>query len=116
VKRFAEEAKAQEEKAQEKGGSEKPAFKKKMKDNELFEGDTAFYEVQVSGNPAPKVVWFKKNKEVAKDKRTIMEGKDGNFTLMIENVTAKDESVYKCVATNPAGAISCRAGLFIENH
>ena len=80
----------------------------------MFEGSAAKLEVRISGEPEPKVEWFK-------DEQPIEEG--GNFriefddtdgcTLVINSTKTSHEGLYKCVALNSFGKANSEAELLV---
>lgn len=58
---------------------------------------------KVSGYPIPVVSWFKNHHQITFDsneKRVII---SENNSLIILNVTEKDEAIYSCRASSPTG-------------
>lgn len=55
---------------------------------------------KVSGYPSPIVTWFKNQQEISYDSRVILAR---NNSLIIANVTERDEGLYSCRASNIDG-------------
>lgn len=93
-----------------------PEFKEKMKHTEVFEGDTARFDVQVLGNPKPVTVWSKGGKAINDGGRfkIVQSDDDDVHSLLIENVSMDDFGSYKCVASNEAGRMQCSARLEVK--
>ncbi len=67
---------------------------------DIVEGKTAILSCKVNGYPKPSVIWFKNRHEIifsSEEKRII---KALNNSLIIYNVSDKDEATYSCKATN----------------
>lgn len=94
----------------------KPDFKEKLKGVEILEGDTASFEVLISGHPEPKVEWFRGTTKLENVGRLeIIDSRDENrFRLNIGNVNQDDIGMYKCVASNEVGKATCRADLNVK--
>jgi hypothetical protein len=63
-----------------------------------------------------KVDWYKGD-ELLEDAGhvVIVDEEDGEtFTLALEEASGQDSGVYKCVATNKAGSVTCTATLIVE--
>lgn len=94
----------------------KPDFKEKLKGVEVLEGDTASFEVLISGYPEPNVEWFKGTTKLENVGRleVICSRDENRFGLNIGNVNQDDIGMYKCVATNEVGKATCRADLNVK--
>ena len=74
-------------------------------------GEDGCFRVRVKGNV--KVDWYK-GEELLEDVGhvVIVDEEDGEtFTLALEEASAEDSGMYKCVASNKAGTVSCSASL-----
>lgn len=92
-----------------------PKFAKELKDCEVIEGDSARFDVKVSGCPEPDVTWYKDGKEISESRHFVMEeDEDGVCTLIVRNVTDKDEGDYECKAKNSKGEIACTGDLYVR--
>lgn len=93
----------------------KPEFLEKMKDLNIFEGDSAVFNVKVQGHPQPEVQWFTSDREIKTDERFVVHSMaDGWHTFTINDCDAKDKGRYKCVASNVVGKAVCSAGLTVK--
>ena len=94
----------------------RPEFKEKLKPLEVVEGERAVLDVYITGFPIPKVEWLRgTNKIISEGRFEISPGdSDQHVSLVINNVQASDAGMYKCVASNKAGKITCRADLAVK--
>ena len=71
---------------------------------EVTQGTDVRLEVEITGNPVPKIEWLRGFKKVMelKDKVTIEKEGDKSI-LVIKNIKSFDADTYKCVATNNRG-------------
>lgn len=96
--------------------NKKPEFVEKMKPVNVSEGEAARFDVQVEGNPAPVVEWFKGKDKLEDEGCYVMmdDGKQGRFTLIVEDAGPEDAGSYKCVASNEEGQVSSKAALAVK--
>ena len=93
----------------------KPEFVEKMKDLNIFEGDSAIFSIKVQGYPQPELQWFTSDREITTEERFLVESMpEGHHTFTINDCEAKDRGRYKCVASNVVGKAVCSAGLTIK--
>jgi titin len=94
-----------------------PMFRRLLCSQEIEEGDTACFELGVSGEPKPKVQWTKNGKPLQNDYRHEIIWKDGNICyLLIRDVFEQDTGEYKATATNAAGTVCSQAHLKVNAH
>ena len=92
-------------------------FVRKMKGVSVVKGQTARFEVRVSGNPTPSVTWHKNGVELAIDGRkysveTMTE--EDRWVLVICGCTEADKAEYACTAASSLGKITSRSRLDVE--
>lgn len=92
------------------GEKEKPEILEPLKNAVVREGETFTLTTQVTGNPTPKVQWFKDGKELTENK------KNDKYTHSITVVTSsdKDSGEYTVKATNSAGTAFSGCILTVE--
>ena len=74
---------------------------------DVTEGEDIRLEVEVTGNPAPKVEWLRRFKKVIELKNKVNIEREGTKSvLVIKNATLADGDTYKCVALNKCGKTS----------
>lgn len=90
-----------------------PEFKEKLKSIKVSEGESAQFDVRVTGNPEPNIAWFRGSQTINNEERfTVKTGEvDGQHSLIIDDTTLDDAATYKCVASNEAGKATCRVEL-----
>ncbi len=59
----------------------------------------------------PVIQWYYENQVIKPSKYFLMHSEKGMNTLQIAGAFPEDEGVYKCVARNPAGEVTCIAHL-----
>lgn len=92
-----------------------PVFLRKMRDFEVYEGDSARFDVTVQGQPEPTVKWQKDGEEMRESRRYVMDTHDnGLCSLIIKNCREDDDATYSCHVTNSEGSTSCTADLYVE--
>ena len=91
-----------------------PEIAKSLKDLTVTEGDTARFEVEISGNPTPDVEWFNNGAKIEGNEETLLES-DGNIRrLVLMDVLPEDEGEYLVTATNEVGKVSCTGKLSVK--
>ena len=71
---------------------------------EFNEGEKLVLSCLVSGHPKPAISWFKNHHEIsfkAFDRKVLL---GQNNSLIIFNLTDKDEAIYSCRASNSKGS------------
>ena len=93
----------------------KPELMQPMEDVEVKAGEDGCFCVRVKGDV--KVDWYKNDKLLEDAGHVvIVDEEDGEtFTLAIEEATVEDSDVYKCVASNKAGKVTCSASLKVAS-
>lgn len=89
-----------------------PLFLETPQDAHLLEGDSVSFEVKVDGTPTPTVKWYSEEGEEIPETGRLHCLVDGTFA--IDKVTLDDEGLYKCVASNEVGDVSCQVELFVD--
>ncbi|XP_010578732.1 PREDICTED: matrix-remodeling-associated protein 5 [Haliaeetus leucocephalus] len=87
----------------------------RYRDVTVYFGDTIAMECQASGTPSPHISWIFPDRKILQTVTTT-EGRimlHENRTLSIKQATFSDRGVYKCVASNAAGADSIAVRLHI---
>ncbi|XP_077628442.1 palladin isoform X1 [Crocuta crocuta] len=93
-----------------------PFFEMKLKHYKIFEGMPITFTCRVTGNPKPKIYWFKDGKQISpkNDHYTIQRDLDGTCSLHTTASTLDDDGNYTIMAANPQGRISCTGRLMVQ--
>ncbi|XP_027455056.1 palladin isoform X9 [Zalophus californianus] len=93
-----------------------PFFEMKLKHYKIFEGMPVTFTCRVTGNPKPKIYWFKDGKQISpkNDHYTIQRDLDGTCSLHTTASTLDDDGNYTIMAANPQGRISCTGRLMVQ--
>ena len=89
----------------------KPELIQLMENVVIKSGEDGCFRVLVKGDV--KVDWYKNDKLLEDEGRVVIVDEDDGetFTLAMEEATVEDSGVYKCVASNKAGEVTCIASL-----
>ncbi|XP_041042025.1 palladin isoform X2 [Carcharodon carcharias] len=93
-----------------------PTFERKLKHVKLFEGTSVTFTCKVTGDPMPKVYWFKDGKQISKrsEHYQICREADGTCSLHTEAATLDDDGNYTIMVANPLGRTSCTGRLMVQ--
>jgi len=94
-----------------------PIFKEKIHDKAYNVGDSCTLNVYVVGTPMPLVSWYRNEEVLSEGGRVRVTRKDdGRHSLTILQTKPNDFGVYKCVARNKYGTVTCRARMLCGDH
>uniref|UniRef100_A0A1B6FN80 Obscurin n=1 Tax=Cuerna arida TaxID=1464854 RepID=A0A1B6FN80_9HEMI len=93
----------------------KPTFLAQLQPVSVVEGFPAKMEVKVSGHPPPKISWFLDGKPIVPDGKhiKIVDGPDGQQSLVIDKASPQDAGTYSVTVNNPQGEITSQAPLAV---
>ncbi|KAM4708489.1 palladin isoform 2-T2 [Discoglossus pictus] len=93
-----------------------PQFETKLKHFKIFEGMPATFTCKVTGNPKPKIYWFKDGKQISKrsEHYRIQREPDGTCSLHTTTSALDDDGNYTIMAANPQGRVSCTGRLMVQ--
>ncbi|XP_017213228.2 myosin light chain kinase, smooth muscle isoform X3 [Danio rerio] len=91
-----------------------PLFLKGLQDLRVMDGSQVIMTVEVTGNPAPEVVWLHNGKEIQESEDFHFEKKGGQYTLFIQEVFPEDTGTYTCEVWNEAGNARTQASLTVQ--
>ncbi|CAL1291290.1 unnamed protein product [Larinioides sclopetarius] len=80
-----------------------PSFLKGLKDMSVMADELLKFEVEIDGNPAPEVKWYKDGKPLAAGERIKIVDKAGKQSLEIPKCKPTDSGSYSCVISNDLG-------------
>lgn len=93
------------------GEKEKPEILEPLKNTVIREGQTVTFTTQITGNPTPKVQWFKNGHEITENKKI---DKDMH-SITIVTATEAESGEYTLKATNTAGTAFSGCTLTVED-
>ncbi|XP_072262128.1 palladin isoform X2 [Pyxicephalus adspersus] len=93
-----------------------PEFETKLRHFKIFEGMPATFSCKVTGNPKPKIYWFKDGKQISKrsEHYRIQREPDGTCSLHTSASSLDDDGNYTVMAANPQGRVSCTGRLMVQ--
>ncbi|XP_072295552.1 palladin isoform X2 [Eucyclogobius newberryi] len=95
---------------------EAPALDQKLKHCKVFEGMPVTFSCKVTGDPKPKVYWFKDGKQISKRSEHYRISRDADGTCSLHTATASldDDGNYTIMAGNPKGRVSCTGRMMVQ--
>uniref|UniRef100_A0A8C4SBG8 Ig-like domain-containing protein n=1 Tax=Erpetoichthys calabaricus TaxID=27687 RepID=A0A8C4SBG8_ERPCA len=84
---------------------EHPYLFKALKDVTVIEGESVTLVCQISGHPAPAVMWFREDYRIESSIDFQITYEDGIVRLTIREAFAEDSGRFTCTATNEAGTL-----------
>uniref|UniRef100_S4RBA9 Ig-like domain-containing protein n=1 Tax=Petromyzon marinus TaxID=7757 RepID=S4RBA9_PETMA len=91
--------------------AERANFRRRVKDSQVSNGETAVFSTSFSGTPEIVVFWYKQNNLIEESDKYRVAISEGESTLEVLNVDKSDEGIYTCKIQNEAGEDSCLATL-----
>ncbi|CAH2104070.1 unnamed protein product [Euphydryas editha] len=92
-----------------------PKISQKPRNSKLQEGTDAQFQVQLSGNPRPRVTWFKNGQRIVNSNKHNIINTNNQTILRIRNTQKSDSGHYTLLAENPNGCIVTSAYLAVES-
>lgn len=73
--------------------------------------------MQIIANPPPSVNWYRNDGFLTDGGRIrTSQSEDGYYSLTVLSTKPNDSGVYKCVARNKYGTVTCRASMLLGDH
>ncbi|XP_016300944.1 myosin light chain kinase, smooth muscle [Sinocyclocheilus anshuiensis] len=91
-----------------------PVFLRGLQDLRVMDGCQVTMTVEVTGNPAPEVVWLHNGKEIQESEDFHFERKGCQYTLFIQEVFPEDTGTYTCEVCNEVGVARTEASLTVQ--
>nr|KAG5697851.1 hypothetical protein BaRGS_017108 [Batillaria attramentaria] len=81
-------------------------------------GGSKRFECRVMGHPPPDIRWFKDGRDITRSDRYNFDysKSDGVISMVIDNISHKDQGNYRCRAENTEGFASTSAYLLVRAH
>lgn len=97
------------------GAVSPPKVAQKPRNSKLQEGADAQFAVQLSGNPRPRVSWFKNGQRIVNSSKHEIITSLNQTVLRVRNTQKSDSGHYTLLAENPNGCIVTSAYLAVES-
>ncbi|XP_060785969.1 myosin light chain kinase, smooth muscle isoform X4 [Neoarius graeffei] len=91
-----------------------PVFLKELRDLRVMDGSQVTMTVEVTGHPAPEVLWLQNGKEIQESEDFHFESKGSQYSLLIQEVFPEDTGTYTCEAWNEVGEARTEASLTVQ--
>ncbi|KAM9710356.1 LOW QUALITY PROTEIN: titin-like [Menidia menidia] len=85
-----------------------------LKNLTVTEGESVTLECQISGQPAPVILWFREDYRIESSMDFQSSYESGVARLLIREAFAEDSGRFSCTATNPAGTTSSSCFLLVQ--
>lgn len=92
-----------------------PKIAQKPRNSKLQEGADAQFQVQLAGNPRPRVTWFRNGQRIVNSNKHEIVTTHNQTTLRVRNTQKSDSGHYTLLAENPNGCIVTSAYLAVES-
>lgn len=92
-----------------------PKVAQKPRNSKLQEGADAQFQVQLSGNPRPRVTWFKNGQRIVNSNKHEIITSHNQTILRVKSTQKSDSGHYTLLAENPNGCIVTSAYLAVES-
>ncbi|KAF6733015.1 Titin [Oryzias melastigma] len=85
-----------------------------LKNLTVTEGESVTLECQISGQPAPVIMWFREDYKIENSIDFQISYENGYAQMVIREAFAEDSGRFTCTATNQAGTISTSCYLLVK--
>ncbi|XP_053519067.1 myosin light chain kinase, smooth muscle isoform X2 [Artibeus jamaicensis] len=92
-----------------------PAFKEKLQDVRVAEGEKLLLQCQVSSDAPATITWTLNGKTLKTTKFIILSQEGSLCSVSIEKALPEDRGLYKCVAKNDAGQAECSCQVTVDD-
>lgn len=89
-------------------------FVQGLKNTNVIEGESVTLECQISGQPAPIIMWFREDYKIESSIDFQITYESGFARLVIREAFAEDSGRFTCTATNEAGTVSTSCYLLVQ--
>ncbi|KAG7464079.1 hypothetical protein MATL_G00183470 [Megalops atlanticus] len=80
----------------------------------VVEGESVTLECQISGHPAPAIMWFREDYRIESSIDFQITYENGYARLVIREAFAEDSGRFTCTATSEAGTVSTSCYLLVQ--
>ncbi|XP_018397088.1 PREDICTED: titin [Cyphomyrmex costatus] len=92
-----------------------PQITQKPRNSKIVEGSDAVFTAKITGNPKPRLTWFKNGQRIRNSQRIETGYSNQQATLRIRDALSKDSGYYTLLSENPQGCTVSSAYLAIES-
>ena len=82
----------------------------------VTEGESLTLECQISGQPAPAIMWFREDYKIESSIDFQISYMSGFARLVIREAFAEDSGRFTCTATSEAGTVSTSCYLLVQGN
>ncbi|XP_014204704.1 titin [Copidosoma floridanum] len=93
-----------------------PQITQKPRNSKISEGSEAIFSARVSGNPKPRLTWFKNGQRIRDSQNIETTYSNQQAQLKIRKVTTDDGGHYSLLSENPQGCTVSSAYLAVESN
>ncbi|XP_051964162.1 obscurin [Xyrauchen texanus] len=94
--------------------TEHPVVQVGIEDLTVLPGQPATFSAIITGQPIPKILWFKDGKEILANEYTKTVQSSARCSLTLLDTHTEDCGTYTCIASNSAGQATCHAKLTVD--
>ncbi|CDQ65441.1 unnamed protein product [Oncorhynchus mykiss] len=96
----------------------KPSFQKKLKFQNVLEGEPAVFRCRLVAFPTPTIIWFHNNRQIHKESRRRIRTESTlhmhETSLVIDSIKDKDSGSYKVMVINTEGSAESISSLLVS--
>ncbi|XP_064874487.1 titin-like [Oncorhynchus nerka] len=96
----------------------KPSFQKKLKFQNVSEGEPAVFRCRLVAFPTPTIIWFHNNRQIHKERRRRIRTESTlhmhETSLVIDSIKDKDSGSYKVMVINTEGSAESISSLLVS--
>lgn len=82
----------------------------------VTEGESVTLECQISGQPAPVIMWLREDYQIESSIDFQITYKNGFARMVIREAFAEDSGRFSCTATSEAGTVSTSCYLLVKGN